>query len=230
MARRFVNGRTGRERYCLRIRDVADVDWLENDIADRIMSAIVNQAKDYEMVTETTHKGKRSVARFAPTFAIAAVTAAITAGLTVLSASTGGFAAYSQTDSGNAVDSRWTWPIVVHLFTALPSLVLGAFILWRKKGGALHRILGRTYSMLMLATAVTSFWIGRPGTGIAGSGYSFIHIFSVWTLFCVPWAVWAARKGNIAKHQSIMRGLYIGLCIAGAFTLIPGRLLGDLVF
>ena len=43
-------------------------------------------------------------------------------------------------------------------------------------------------------------------------------------------AVLAARRGQIARHRGMMTGLYVGLLIAGAFTLIPGRLLHSLVF
>lgn len=159
-----------------------------------------------------------------------AVTAMITVILTVLSATTGGFAAYSQADGESAATVSLTVPIAIHLSTVLPCLVIGGVLLARKKGDMLHKWLGRIYAALMLITAIASFWIGRPGTGIAGSGYSFIHAFSVLTLVSIPWAVYAARTGNIASHQATMRGLYIGLIVAGLFTFIPGRFLGNLLF
>ncbi len=164
----------------------------------------------------------------------AAITIAVTAGLTIASAMSGGFASADPAgalarDTGVATN-RWSVPIIIHLGTALPSLLLGGFILWRRKGTALHRMLGRIYTAMMLITAVTSFWIGRPGTGIGGGGFSFIHIFSVWTLFAIPWGIHNARRGNIVAHQRTMRGLYIGLMMAGLFTMIPGRLLGAAVF
>ncbi|MGB7373247.1 DUF2306 domain-containing protein [Pontixanthobacter sp.] len=158
------------------------------------------------------------------------ITVIITLLLTVLSGFTGGFAAYSQADGETADNIAVTIPIVIHLATVLPSLVIGGMLLARKKGDRLHKVLGRTYAVLMVVTAITSFWIGRPGTGIAGSGYSFIHAFAVLTLISIPWAVHAARTGNVASHEATMRGLYVGLVIAGLFALLPGRLLANLVF
>lgn len=159
-----------------------------------------------------------------------AITAVITLVLTVLSGFTGGFAAYSQASGEKASTVRVTIPIIIHLATVVPCLFIGGILLLRKKGDRPHKLMGRAYAVLMVVTAITSFWIGRPGTGIAGSGYSFIHAFSVLTLISIPWAVYAARTGNIDSHQGTMRGLYVGLIVAGLFTLLPGRLLGNLVF
>jgi uncharacterized membrane protein len=153
------------------------------------------------------------------------ITVAITAGLTALAAFGGGFAS-----SGKGVDEALTVPIMIHLVTALAAAVLGPFILSRRKGDALHKALGRTWAGLMLVTAITSIFIRSPGAGIAGTGFSYIHLFTVWTLAALPVAVWGARSGNIRLHRSGMIGLYVGLLIAGGFTLIPGRLLGGLVF
>jgi uncharacterized membrane protein len=142
-----------------------------------------------------------------------------------LSASLGGFA---STGAAN-LESGISLPIAVHLATALPALVIGAVVLWRPKGTAQHRLLGRIWAGLMLTTAIASAFIRAPGAGIAGTGYSVIHLFTIWTLVSLPIAVWAARKGKVESHMNAMRGLYIGLCVAGAFTLIPGRLLGNWV-
>ena len=38
-------------------------------------------------------------------------------------------------------------------------------------------------------------------------------------------------RGNITAHRKTMRGAYIGSClIAGLFTLLPGRYMGQLVW
>jgi len=151
----------------------------------------------------------------------AVITAVITLIMMVLSVQTGGFA------SGEAAVPRgWTLPIIIHLMTALPALVIGAAILWRRKGTVGHKLWGRIYTVLMLITATASIFIGAPGSGIAGTGFSFIHIFTVMTFCSIPYAIWSIRKGKIDAHRGAMQGLYVGLCVAGAFTLIPGRLLG----
>jgi uncharacterized membrane protein len=156
----------------------------------------------------------------------ALLTVAITAGLTALASLGGGFASGAGGGEGDAL----TVPIMIHLVTALAAAVLGPFILVRRKGDAWHKALGRTWVGLMLVTAITSIFIRSPGAGIAGMGFSWIHLFTVWTLAALPVAVWGARSGNIRLHRSGMIGLYVGLLVAGGFTLIPGRLLGDLVF
>lgn len=177
-----------------------------------------------EQDTSTTDNGRMMrVARMA---GLLLVTAAITVLFMVLSQLTGGYAA-PQTQGES---SRFTLPIIVHLATALPAVLLGPAILLRRKGDALHRLLGRIWVGLMLTTAVASAFIRAPGGGIAGTGFSFIHIFTVWTLVVVPLAVLAIRKGDVRAHQGAMKGLYAGLCLAGLFTLIPGRLLGNMVF
>lgn len=121
-------------------------------------------------------------------------------------------------------------PVAIHLITVLPALPLGAYILWAGKGTPAHKALGRIWAGLMLVTSVVSFWIGQPGHGIAGTGYSFIHIFSVVTLVSIPAGIAAARRGDIRRHQRAMTGPYIGLVIAGLFAFVSGRILGTLVF
>lgn len=155
------------------------------------------------------------------------ITIAITVTLTVLAMVTGGFATPQSVAAG---ESRLTLPVMLHLVTVVPALLLGPFILWRKKGDRLHKLLGRIWIALMVTTAIASAFIVAPGGGIAGTGFSPIHFFTLWTLVNVPLAIYLARAGKIRHHRGAMTGLYIGLCIAGAFTLLPGRLLGNLVF
>ena len=118
------------------------------------------------------------------------------------------------------------WAIWLHLATVIPAVPLGAWVLWRqRKGDRLHRIAGRLWAVLMLVTAIDSFWI-RTLTGTIGP----IHIFSVVTLYMVPRAIWHARHGRIDLHLRAMRGTYIGLIVAGAFAMAPGRMLWSLLF
>ena len=47
----------------------------------------------------------------------------------------------------------------------------------------------------------------------------------------VPAAVVAIRRGHVARHRAAMVSIYVGAClVAGAFTLLPGRFLGDLIW
>jgi uncharacterized membrane protein len=44
-------------------------------------------------------------------------------------------------------------------------------------------------------------------------------------------AVFLARRGRIGAHRRSMIGLYLGaLLVTGAFTLLPGRIMGRVVF
>ena len=113
----------------------------------------------------------------------------------------------------------------VHLTGALIALPLGAFVLWRPKGTATHKALGRLWVALMLVVAVSSYWL-RTLSG----GFSFIHLLSVLTIVALPLGILQARRGNIPAHLRAMRGVYIGLVVAGVFALAPARTLGGMVF
>jgi uncharacterized membrane protein len=117
------------------------------------------------------------------------------------------------------------WALAIHVITVVMALFLGGPILIMKKGTNLHKALGRIWAMLMMTTAISSFWL----KGITG-GIGPIHIFSVVTLVSIPLAIYHIRNGNIIGHQRAMTGPYIGLFIAGLFSFLPGRMMGNLVF
>lgn len=118
------------------------------------------------------------------------------------------------------------WAIWVHLATVVPALPLGAWLLWRPvKGDSAHRIGGRIWVLMMIVTAIDSFWI-RTITGGIGP----IHIFSVVTLVQLPRAILFARAGQIDRHMKTMRGVFFGLIAAGFFAMAPGRTLWALLF
>jgi uncharacterized membrane protein len=114
-----------------------------------------------------------------------------------------------------------------HILTVTVALVLTPVMLLRPRGGPTHRRLGRIWVSAMLLTALSTLFVqeSRPGH------YSFIHIFTVWTLLAAPYTWWTARTGRIAAHRGSVRGLVTGaLLIAGAFTLVPGRVLGGWIW
>ena len=118
--------------------------------------------------------------------------------------------------------SAW---LALHLVSVIPALPLGAFILWRRKGGRLHRMLGRVWAGLMLLTALSSFGLH----GMTGR-LSWIHILAVVVLVTVPRGIVQAMRGDIARHKRSMTLTYAGLIAAGGFTFLPGRLLGTWLF
>jgi uncharacterized membrane protein len=117
--------------------------------------------------------------------------------------------------------------VAAHLSTVLLALPLGVSQLVLPKGTFRHKAVGWIWVVLMTATALVSFAIH----GLNPHGLSWIHIFSVLTLLSTPQIVWYARTGRVDAHRGTVLGLMIGgLVVAGLFTFIPGRALGQLVF
>lgn len=113
-----------------------------------------------------------------------------------------------------------------HLLTVLPALLIGAVVMVQRKGTTAHIVLGRAYMLLMLTTAILSFWV----RGLNGESLSPIHALSAWSIASVIAGWWAIRTGRRRLHRNFMIGLYAGVVIAGAFTLLPGRALGRLLW
>lgn len=115
----------------------------------------------------------------------------------------------------------WTPVIVVHALAALIAVVLGAWLLWARKGHRAHRVGGWIWVLCMATVAGISFAIRRP------EGFSWIHGLSVFTLVTLVTGVVAARTHRVQSHRLNMVSLYAGaLVITGLFTLLPGRLIG----
>lgn len=121
-------------------------------------------------------------------------------------------------------------PLVIqlHVAAALGAIVIGAVQLWGVKGTTAHRVLGYSWVLLLLTIAVSSFWIQEIRQW---HGFSLIHLLSVLTLVSVPLAVLAARRGNIKGHRIAMTNLFwLALIVTGFFTLLPGRILHQVLF
>lgn len=112
--------------------------------------------------------------------------------------------------------------ILLHTVTAIAALVIGAVVFLGRKGSPRHRMLGRTWALLMLVVILSSFFIKMSGS------FSWIHALSVGSLVALALAVYHIRKGNVKAHRHAVIGLYSGgLVLAGVFTLLPSRLLGS---
>lgn len=119
-------------------------------------------------------------------------------------------------------------PIPLHAIAAMIAIILGGFQLTMKKGGILHRILGRVWLGLMLIVAFSSFFIHKIELWGA---YSPIHLLSLWTIFSVGLAVYYVRVGNIRRHKQVMIAFYwLALILTGFFTLLPGRVMHQVLF
>jgi uncharacterized membrane protein len=117
--------------------------------------------------------------------------------------------------------------IVVHLVFAVMAFAIGLIQLLGPKGTLPHRILGWTWVVMMMTVAISSFFIHA----INPSGFSLIHLLSVFVVCMLPLGVYAAKRHNIDLHRRIMRNTFIGgLLVAGVFTFFPGRLIWQIFF
>jgi uncharacterized membrane protein len=124
--------------------------------------------------------------------------------------------------------------IAVHMSAALGALATGPVALWARRAKRqrprLHRAFGYAWVTLMLVTALTALFIrDRELPNVAG--FTPIHLLVPLTLGSLAFAFWQLARGNIAAHAITMRSLYFFAClVAGAFTLLPQRYLGRLVW
>ena len=124
--------------------------------------------------------------------------------------------------------------IYIHAVLALLAVPLGLYILITKKGTNQHRILGRTWAIILVIVSLTAVFIQAINPG----QYSLIHLLIPWTLGSLIYSVWNIKqfkKTKIEKykyaHMYSMIGVYVGaLLLAGAFTLMPGRFFHALIF
>lgn len=120
--------------------------------------------------------------------------------------------------------------VQLHLATILPSILLGLYLLSQTKGTPQHRLLGKIWCGLMVATALFALMI-RGYFMPNWHGINFIHLFSLLTLISVPRIIMSARKHQRIEHQKAVFGLcFGGLFLAGLFTFLPGRLMGVWLF
>ncbi len=120
---------------------------------------------------------------------------------------------------------------LLHLVTILPAFLIGTWLLIRRKGSPVHRLLGKLYMALVVFSVIVSlFMSARIGPSLFGH-FGFIHLLSFQALFAVLVAWRAIQAKDIARHRNAMIGLYVGgMMIAGSFAFMPGRLLHDWLF
>jgi uncharacterized membrane protein len=118
--------------------------------------------------------------------------------------------------------------IQVHALAAIAALLLGASILFRRKGTPAHRLLGRVWAGLMLVVATSAIFINE--IRLLGP-FSPIHIFVMMTYAGLFQGVREIRRGDVQAHRATMQSLYFGaLVLAGAFTFLPGRRMHAVLF
>lgn len=118
--------------------------------------------------------------------------------------------------------------IQLHVVSACMALLVGLAQLALRKGTPIHRWTGWFWIALMAVVALSSFFI--HSIQLVGP-WSPIHLLSVYTLVMLWAGVRAGRKGKTREHAYTMAALFVFALIgAGAFTLLPGRLMHIVLF
>jgi uncharacterized membrane protein len=174
---------------------------------------------------------RRSLARgLAVSLAIVGIVFALAAGPALVRDPAGFARAFSSARPMHAPDLtpilRASPAIQIHLATIAAALIVTGVLLSGLKGTRLHRTLGWAWSVIMLATAVSTLFIRATPFGPHVGPFGILHIFALLTFVSVPRAVLAARRHDVARHAAVISGFVVGgLGLAGIAAFLPGRLL-----
>lgn len=129
---------------------------------------------------------------------------------------------------------QMTPTIAIHMSAAITAVLLGPVALWARLGRTtrprLHRALGYAWVTCMITAALSAIFI-RDFQLPNAMGYTPIHLLIPLTFFSLYRAFVYLLQGNIQGHRKTMQWLYVCAClVAGAFTLVPGRYLGNLIW
>ena len=124
--------------------------------------------------------------------------------------------------------------MVTHITFALAAVPVGVYVFLTKKGTARHKLAGRFWVALLTIVSMSAISIQSINPG----HYSLIHLLIPFTIGSLIYSIWNIRRFKVTRlqkyryaHMYSMIGVYVGaLLIAGAFTLLPGRLLHGVVF
>src|SRR3954468_18372944 len=97
----------------------------------------------------------------------------------------------------------WTVLIALHATGATLAVILGGYlVLRRRKGDLLHRRIGRVWMVDMYWVTFSSFGIQRLNPG----HFTWIHGLSVWTIVSLTVAIRAAMTHNVRAHRAWVIG------------------------
>lgn len=121
--------------------------------------------------------------------------------------------------------------IAIHMSLALTATALGPLALWARMGHRpypqLHRASGYAWVTCMLGAALSSLFI-RDFKLPNLWGYTPVHLLIPLTFYSLYRSFRFLAQGNTAGHRKTMQWIYVLAClVTGAFTLLPGRLLGQ---
>ena len=115
--------------------------------------------------------------------------------------------------------------VQVHVAGGALAFVLGGYLLARRKGGPIHRALGKVWIATMVIISLSAFFINELRVW---GPFSPLHVFAVVTPISCWWAVRMARRRNRKAHGQTVICLYLGgIVVAGGVTFVPGRLMHE---
>ena len=118
--------------------------------------------------------------------------------------------------------------IQFHVVGAMIALIVGPFVLFRRRRDGWHRKLGYVWTVSMALVAVSGLMIpsGAPWIGPFGP----IHTLSLVTLWGIGEGLYHVYRRDFAKHRAAMQSVWFGAAgIAGVLTFLPGRLVNRAV-
>lgn len=117
--------------------------------------------------------------------------------------------------------------IKLHMAAAFAALGLGGLLMALRKGRLFHRAAGWIWVGLVSLVAGSSLFI----TSLNHGRFSWLHLFTGWTLIVLPLAVLWAKRHDVSRHRRTMMGLFYGGFFFNAFiAFVPGRTLWNLFF
>ena len=113
--------------------------------------------------------------------------------------------------------------VQIHVVAVLIAITATIFIFTRAKGTGQHRIGGYIWVASMAVTALSTFWIHGLNTF---TGFSIIHLISVFVLVELVRGLRHIRRGKVSAHRKTMTGMvWGGLVVAGGLSFLPGRVM-----
>jgi uncharacterized membrane protein len=119
-------------------------------------------------------------------------------------------------------------PVVVHIVSAVPYAVLGAFQFstrLRLRHPLWHKMTGRLVVVLGLVVALSALWMTlfsarQPGTGVLA--FLFRRAFGSGMAACIVLGLARIRRGDVPAHQAWMTRAYALALGAGTQAIILG--------
>lgn len=118
----------------------------------------------------------------------------------------------------------------LHIAVALFALAFGPLVLYRRRRDIIHKGMGYTWVSAMAIVAASGFFI-PAGIVPLVLDFGVIHILAVLLLLGLASGVAMIRSGRRDRHERLMWTLYWWVMwITGLFTLLPGRVMNEMLF